>query len=62
METEKMYSTEDLIKHFRVSRYAITRAINAGKLKVERRGKRNFFTESAVQDFLEESAKDKYIL
>jgi hypothetical protein len=55
---ERVYTTEELINLFRVSRFAITRAINSGKLKVERRGRSNYFTESAILEYLEQS-KDK---
>lgn len=50
---EKYYTTQDLIKIFRVSRFAITRAINSGKLTVSKKdGTRNLFSEESVQRYL----------
>lgn len=56
----KYYTTQDLIKHFRVSRYAITRAINSGKLKIsKKKGTRNLFSEESIQNYLDISEHEK---
>ena len=56
----KYYTTQDIIKHFRVSRYAITRAINSGKLKIsKKKGTRNLFSEESIQNYLDISEHEK---
>lgn len=61
VEREKMYTTEELMKMFRVSRYTLARAIKNGSLKAVKIGHTNHFPESAVKAFMEQS-NNKYSL
>lgn len=53
MAKEKYYTTKEVSEYFRVSRFAITRAINSGKLVVSKKeGTKNLFSEKAIRDYL----------
>lgn len=53
MPKQKYYTTKELVEMFRVSRFAITRAINSGELVVSKKeGTRNLFSEESVKNFL----------
>lgn len=59
MSDEKYYTTKELIEYFRVSRFAITRAINSGKLKVSKKdGTKNLFSETDIKNYIKESNKN----
>ena len=54
MRLEKFYTTKEVIEHFRVSRFAITRAINSGKLKVSKKeGTKYLFSETDIRNYIE---------
>ena len=56
------YTTQDLIDKFRVSRYAITRAINSGKLIVSKKeGTKNLFSKESVERYLEISEQERQV-
>ena len=56
----KYYTTQELMERFRVSRFAITRAINSGKLVVSKKdGTKNLFSEESVQNYLNESERER---
>jgi len=49
----KYYTTKEVTDYFRVSRYAITRAINSGKLVVSKKeGTKNLFSEESIKNYL----------
>ena len=53
---EKLYSTKDLMEMFNISRFAITRSINSGKLFVTKKvGRQNFFSQQAIDDCMRSS-------
>lgn len=50
---EKFYTTKDLESHFKISRFAINRAINSGKLKVSKKdGNKNLFSETDINNYI----------
>ena len=58
--SEKYYSTQELIKHFRVSRHSIYRANKSGALPIAKReGSENYYSETDVKRYLERSATEK---
>ena len=60
--SEKYYTTQDLIEQFRVSRFAVTRAINSGKLKVSKKDKtKNLFSEESVRNYLALSEQERQV-
>lgn len=53
MAKEKYYTTKEVMEYFRVSRFAITRAINSGKLVVsKKKGTKNLFSKEAIDNYL----------
>lgn len=53
MAKTKYYTTKEIIEYFRVSRFAITRAINSGKLVVSKKeGAKNLFSEESIKNYL----------
>lgn len=53
MAKTKYYTTKEVTEYFRVSRFAITRAINSGKLVVSKKeGTKNLFSEEAINNYL----------
>ena len=53
MAKTKYYTTKEIIEYFRVSRFAITRAINSGKLVASKKeGAKNLFSEEAIKNYL----------
>lgn len=50
---EKFYTTKDLMKMFRVSRYAIYRAVKNGELTISgKRGTENIFSEESLNNYM----------
>lgn len=50
---ERFYTTKEVMEYFRVSRFAITRAINSGELVVSKKeGTKNLFSEKSINDYL----------
>ena len=53
MAKTKYYTTKELTDYFRVSRFAINRAIKSGKLVVSKtEGRKNLFSEEAIKNYL----------
>jgi hypothetical protein len=56
----KLYSTQELMDCFRVSRYAIYRANKSGALPITKReGTQNYYSEADVINFLKQSSEGK---
>lgn len=49
---EKMYTVQEIAKHFRISRQAVYDWIHDGKLRAVRIGERVRVPESALRDFV----------
>ena len=53
---EKFYTVEEVTKHFKVSRYAIIRAVNSGRLKVHHKeGRFLMFSEEGIKEYISTS-------
>ena len=60
MERERFYTTRELEDIFKISRYAINRAINSGKLKISKKeGNKNLFSETDVRDYISTNDDDE---
>lgn len=56
----KYYTTQDLIKMFRVSRFAIYRANQSGALPIAKKeGTQNLYSEEDVLNYIEQSGRGK---
>ena len=56
----KYYTTQELMKLFRVSRYSIYRANQSGALPVAKKdGTQNLYSEKDVRKYLEQSSMGK---
>jgi excisionase family DNA binding protein len=53
METQKLYTAEEMAKKLRISRSSLTRLIQAGKIGYYRIGERTMFTEDSLNNFRE---------
>lgn len=56
----KYYTTQELIKTFRVSRHAIYRANQSGALPIAKKeGTQNLYSEADIIKYIEKSSRDK---
>ena len=58
----KLYTTQELMEIFRVSRYTIYRAKRSGALPIARKnGRENLYSEAAVLRYMETSGNRKLV-
>lgn len=52
-QEERYYTTKELTDYFKISRYAIIRAVNTGNLKVAKKdGNKNLFSETDIMNYI----------